>query len=244
MISLLPSERYIYLGDTARVPYGGKSVETIRQFAKQLTEFLVRNDVKMVVAACNTVSALALDIVAQTANMPCIGTIEPAVIAATKATKNHKIGVIGTVATIASKAYQDRLAELQPNTEVHATACPLFVPLAEEGWFAHPATYMIAEEYLASLRTQNTDTLILGCTHYPMLSDVIADVMPEAKLINSGEEVAKVAQTILQNEGLMAPVNFLPPNIHCYITDKPALFTSIAERFLGFPILNVQLISL
>lgn len=245
LANLLPDEDLLYLGDTARVPYGNKSAETIRLYARQCTQFLLDQSVKLIVVACNTVSAVALQTVIDLSPVPVIGTIEPAAQAVVKATRSGRIGVIGTYTTVSSKAY-DRMISLldaQSATTVYSQACPLFVPLAEEGWHHHAATRLIAEEYLAPLKQANVDTLILGCTHYPLLADIIAEVMPGVQLIDSGEESALVAKNILSTTASEhAPQR--ERRIDCYVTDKPAKFGVVAEWFLGFPLRNIHQIAI
>jgi glutamate racemase len=169
----LPHENITYFGDTARVPYGSKSAEVVREYAFEDTRFLLEQGVKLIVAACNTVSAVAIDDLKAQFDVPIIGMIDPGADAARKATKNGRIGVIGTLATIASESYSRALRQRDPALAVISRPCPLFVPLAEEGWTDHPVSQMVADEYLADLRQQHIDTLILGCTHYPILREVI-----------------------------------------------------------------------
>jgi glutamate racemase len=232
LANLLPDEDLLYLGDTARVPYGNKSAETIRLYAHQCAQFLLDQSVKLIVVACNTVSAVALQTVLDLSPVPVIGTIEPAAQAVVRASRSGNIGVIGTYTTVSSKAYDRMITSLdaQSKTTVYSQACPLFVPLAEEGWHYHAATRLIAEEYLAPLKQAGVDTLILGCTHYP-------------QLIDSGEESALVAKDILSaTASEHAPQR--ERRIDCYVTDKPAKFGVVAERFLGFPLRNIHQIAI
>jgi glutamate racemase len=246
---MLPNERVLYLGDTARVPYGNKSASTVREYARECVDFLVHRSVKAVIIACNTVSAVAMDAVQAVSPVPVVGVIEPAAQAALKRTRSGKIGVIGTRATVQSRAYEMAIAaavasSINADVRVFSEACPLFVPLAEEGWHYHPSTRLIAEEYLAPLKRAEIDTLILGCTHYPMLADVIQDVLPNVTLINSGEEAVSVAATILEEQRLHALHTPLSRVVECYITDKSTAFGQVAERFLGFPLAMAQQIHL
>src|SRR5439155_5734366 len=183
----------VYFGDTARVPYGSKSVETVQRYAREDTELLLAYDVKLIVVACNTVSATALEEVERTARgIPVIGMIGPCAEEAVRMTKNGKIGIIGTEATIASGAYERAIKEQRENVETFSIACPLFVPLAEEGWTDHAATELIAREYLTELKEKGVDTLILGCTHYPVLANIIQRVVgSNVTLVNSGAAAAK-----------------------------------------------------
>jgi len=249
LVNMLPNERVLYLGDTARVPYGNKSASTVREYARECVDFLVHRSVKVVIIACNTVSAVAMDAVQAVSPVPVVGVIKPAAQAALRRTRSGRIGVIGTRATVQSRAYEAAIAAaVSANTnaevQVFSEACPLFVPLAEEGWHYHPATRLIAEEYLAPLKRAEIDTLVLGCTHYPMLADVIQDVLPNVTLINSGEEAVSVAATILEEQRLHALHAPLSRVVECCITDKSTAFGQVAERFLGFPLAVAQQIHL
>lgn len=234
LLRSVPDERIVYFGDTARVPYGSKSVETVARYSREDTELLLAHDVKLIVVACNTVSATALDAVEQTAaGIPVIGMIEPSVREALRRSRTGTIGIIGTEATIASRAYETGLHALaaieQRTIETIGQACPLFVPLAEEGWTDHKATELIAEEYLRPVREAGVDTLILGCTHYPILSDVIQRLMgSNVSLINSGAVAAKEVEKLLKGAALSRTDDHL-----VLVSDVPRKFQSVAERFLG-----------
>ncbi|HXF99353.1 MAG TPA: glutamate racemase [Bacteroidota bacterium] len=229
----LPHENIVYFGDTARVPYGPKSPQVIREYAAQDTEFLVSRNVKLIVIACNTVSGVALDVVKKHANVPVVGVIHPGAVAAVAASKRKRIGVIGTLATINSNAYTIAIRHLDPEVKVFAQACPLFVPLAEEGWTHHRATELIAREYLFPLKLEKIDTLVLGCTHYPLLREVIAKVLDgSVTLIDSGEAAAAEVERILDEKDLRNPSS-LKPHLQFYVSDIPAKFTEVGERFLG-----------
>jgi len=193
VFDMLPNERIVYFGDTARVPYGSKSPEGVRKFAIQDILFLMKHDVKLLVAACHTVSSVALDDLIQEFHLPVLGVVEPGVKAALTATKNGRIGVIGTRATVMSQTYEHKLAEKNSEVKVFSQACPLFVPLAEEGWLEEDVTHRVATIYLRPLLEADVDTLILGCTHYPLLKRVIHDVMGDGvRIIDSAEETAKL----------------------------------------------------
>lgn len=242
LVRFIPYERFIYLGDTARVPYGNRSVDIVKEYAKQCTEFLIEKNVKLIIVACNTVSSVALDTVIETAGkIPVIGMIKPAAGAALRATVNKKIGIIGTRATVSSNSYSNEIINLA-NTDkidVYSQACPLFVPLAEEGMIRHSSTKVIAEEYLTSLKQQNIDTLVLGCTHYPLLSQLFKDIMPDVNLIDPGEHSAVSALRLLAESGELVDEKdefLIKPNIEFYVTDVPALFFEQAQNFLGFGI--------
>ena len=229
----LSNENIIYFGDTARVPYGPKSPQVVREYATQDVEFLLSRDVKMVVVACNTVSAVALDVVQKLARMPVIGVIVPGAGAAVAATANKRVGVIGTVATVNSNAYTNAIRQIDRHVQVFSRACPLFVPLAEEGWIDHQVTGLVAKEYLFPFKLEKIDTLILGCTHYPVLRDAIRSAMePHVTLIDSGSATATEVSRALDASGLRNP-STQRPNLQFYVSDFPSRFTEVGERFLG-----------
>jgi glutamate racemase len=239
----LPHENIIYFGDTARVPYGPKSPQVVREYALQDTEILLQHDVKLIVIACNTVSAVALDVVQKRAKVPVIGVILPGAEAAAQATKNKRIGVVGTVGTIFSNAYTNAIRQLDPSIKVFGQPCPLFVPLAEEGWIDHKATELIAKEYLFPLTLEKIDTLVLGCTHYPILRDVIGKVLHQSvTLIDSGEATAFVVKNMLADLK-MNNTSTLKPNLQFFVSDVPHKFAEIGERFLGTKLGKVQRVS-
>ncbi|MBI4536206.1 MAG: glutamate racemase [Ignavibacteriae bacterium] len=229
----LPHENIVYFGDTARVPYGPKSPQVVREYAAQDVDFLISKDVKLIVIACNTVSAVALDIVQKRAKVPVVGVIHPGAKAATEATKKKRVGIIGTIATVNSNAYTNAIRQLNAGVQVFAQPCPLFVPLAEEGWTDHKVTELVAKEYLFPLKLEKIDTLILGCTHYPLLSGAIRGVMDSnVKLIDSGEATAEEVERMLDEKGLRNPSKH-KPRLQFYVSDLPAKFMEIGERFLG-----------
>jgi len=229
----LPRENIVYFGDTARVPYGPKSAQVVREYAAQDTDVLLQHNVKMIVIACNTVSAVALDVVQKRAKVPVTGVIIPGAQAAARATAKKRVGIIGTVGTINSNAYTNAIRQIDPGIQVFGQACPLFVPLAEEGWTNHKATVLIAKEYLFPLTLEKIDTLILGCTHYPLLKDVISEVLHNAvTLIDSGEATAEAVRTLLDELDLRN-TSTLKPNLQFYVSDVPHKFTEVGERFLG-----------
>ncbi|MGQ9642773.1 MAG: glutamate racemase [Ignavibacterium sp.] len=233
LMSVLPKESIVYFGDTARVPYGSKSNETVIEYSIQNTKFLLQKGVKAIVVACNTASSIALNELRKNFDVPIIGMIVPGAQMAVEETRNKKIGVIGTRATILNKAYSKEIKKINSEIEVFEKACPLFVPLAEEGWTHHKATYEIAEEYLKELREKSIDTLVLGCTHYPILSDVIQDVIGKnVKLIDSGIASSEVVKDELQKFGLETN-SAIPGNASFYVSDIPTTFKEVAELFLG-----------
>lgn len=241
-LKFLPNERYVYLGDTARVPYGNKSEQTVIDYSKQCAEFLISKGVKLIVIACNTASAIALEAVRSITNVPVIGMIEPASKAAVINSQNGKIGVIGTRATISSNAYQNKINELAGNAkefEIHSKACPLFVPLVEEGYANHEITKNVAREYLSGFSNNNVDTLVLGCTHYPLLKQTINEILPNTNLIDSGEHSAIKAIRVLANLGMLVDdSNYIEktPKIDFYVTDIPATFYELTKVFLDFDV--------
>ncbi|MDD2500497.1 MAG: glutamate racemase [Geobacter sp.] len=229
----LPQEDTIYFGDTARVPYGTKSPDTVIRYSQEIASFLIKRDIKLLVVACNTASAVALPTLRRSLPIPVVGVIEPGAKRAAEVTRSGVVGVIGTSGTIRSSAYSRAIKRLNPDISVLAKPCPLFVPLAEEGWTDNDVTLMTARLYLEELREAQVDTLVLGCTHYPLLKKVIADVMgPDVTLVDSAEETARTVATILQEKKMLRPPAELG-NHHYYVTDVPAGFIRVGNRFLG-----------
>ncbi len=237
--SVLPRESIVYFGDTARVPYGSKSNATVIDYSIQNTNFLLKKNVKAVVVACNTASSIAIPELRKRFDIPVIGVILPGAGMAVKETKNGKIGVIGTRATITNQAYSKAIKDINNKIEVLEKACPLFVPIAEEGWINHRATYEIAEEYLKELREKDIDTLVLGCTHYPILAEAIQKVIgKDVTLIDSGIATAEVVQNEIARIGLETNSATLG-NLDLYVSDIPTTFKQVAELFLGKKINDV-----
>lgn len=233
---ILPSENIIYFGDTARVPYGSKSNSTVIEYALQDAKFLISKNVKLLVVACNTASSVALEELQSKFDIPIIGMIEPGSKYALTHTKNNNIGVIGTYATINNKAYSQKLSKLNPDVNIFEKACPLFVPLAEEGLIDHPATKLIAEEYLSPLVEKKVDTLILGCTHYPILANVIQQVMSNSvKLIDSGIAASVEVENYLNARGIKNDSHNIG-RTEFYVSDIQTKFKEVATRFLGSPV--------
>jgi glutamate racemase len=234
----LPGESFLYVGDTARVPYGTKSPETVMRYGLDAARFLRKHDVKTIVVACNTVSSVALDAVAEEARVPVMGVIIPGAKRAVKISKSGRIGVIGTRATVDSEAYPRAILALRPGAEVFSRACPMFVPLAEEGWTDDDIALAVARRYLETLQDSGIDTLVLGCTHYPMLARVIGTVMgPGVALVDSADSVAaEVKEWLANDEVLAAPARGDRPASRFYVTDAPAPFERVAERILGHPV--------
>ncbi|HEX9144262.1 MAG TPA: glutamate racemase [Candidatus Binatia bacterium] len=232
IMEALPKENTVYLGDTARAPYGTKSVETVLRYSFENSEFLVEKGVKIVVVACNTSTAIALGHLKDSLAVPVVGVIEPGVKKAIKTTKNRKVGVIGTEATIQSGAYTHALKSAHPDVEVYSRACPLFVPLVEEGWTDNAVVEMTVQVYLGSLKQSGIDTLILGCTHYPLLKKAIRKFMGSGvRLVDSAEETAQEVQSLLK-KGTAAKKS--GKGIHSFfVTDAPDRFVKVGRRFLG-----------
>jgi len=229
----LPNEEVVYFGDTGRFPYGIRSAEVIKKFSRQNVNFLLEQNVKMVVIACNTASAHALDYVQQIFSIPMVGVIEPGAIAASQATKNGKIGVIGTEGTIGSGSYTKALHKINSRYKVFGLACPLFVSLAENGYIDKKATYLIAEEYLQQLKKKEVDTLVLGCTHYPPLKKVIGRVMGQkVNLIDSADQTARAVRATLAKLGLLSRRKSAP--FHKYfVSDTPDRLMMMSKHFLN-----------
>ena len=235
----LPLEDIVYFGDTAHLPYGTKSKETITKFSVDNVNFLESFGTKIVVVACNTASALSLETLKKGFSFPVIGVIEPGARQAVTKTKNGRIGVIGTKSTIGSGSYEVHLKKLDPDVKVYSEACPLFVPLVEEGWLEGEVVSKIARVYLAQLKSFGIDTLILGCTHYPLLSKVIQNTIGDkVKLVNSAEETAKETKQLLVKLKLSSPKK-RDQETQFYVSDEPEQFRVLGERFLGQPIHSV-----
>ena len=232
----LPQEDLIYLGDTARVPYGTKSPSTVVRFACEDTQFLLQQNVKAVVVACNTCSAWALPMLEKKFKVPIFGVIKPGVEAALKRTRNQRIGIIGTSATIRSNAYSSAILAKCETAKVFTQACPLLVPLVEEGWITHPVTQSILQEYLGPLLRHRIDTLVLGCTHYPLLKQAIRKVAgPNVALVDSAESCARDVRERLGHLRLLSSRRDREGIIQPFVTDETDQFTRLAKRFLGTP---------
>jgi glutamate racemase len=229
----LPNESTIYFGDTARVPYGPKSPETVRRYSLEILQWLLSQGVKAIVIACNTSTAHALETLQAASPVPVIGVIEPGARAAVAVAHRGPIGVIGTAGTIASNAYARAIQAAKPGAAVQQRACPLFVPLVEEGWFEHPAAELIAAEYLEPLKQSGVDVLVLGCTHYPLLKPLLQRAMgPGTRMIDSGEETAAAVAHALRKAGLDAPAE--EASHHRFVvSDDEARFRQVGSRFIG-----------
>ena len=239
--ALLPNERIFYLGDTARVPYGGKSAATVERYSLEIADLLLAEHCKTIVVACNTASALALSRLEQTSPVPVTGVIRPGAAAAVAATRNGHIGVIGTRATIKSGAYERAIQEFDPALRVTARACPLFVPLIEEGWLAGEITERVVRQYLEPLVAEGIDTLVLGCTHYPLLRAAIGSFLGEAvTLVDSAENCATAVLQLLDREELRAAASEIG-NLAVALTDPPDAFLEVAREALELDLGTVQL---
>jgi len=252
LMKTLPYEDVVYFGDTARVPYGTKSKESIIRFSKENASILLKHKVKLIVVACNSSSSYALKALRRAVKVPVVGVIEPGVKKALAVTRQKKVGVIATPATVKSGSYVKVVRSMSRGVKVSSQACPLFVPLVEEGWFARKVTRDVAQEYLKNLKSKHVDTLILGCTHYPcdafghsqrsdnMLKGVLRKVMgPQVELVDSAWEVAREVKTLLDELGLVS-LNKRKANYRFLVSDDPQRFQRLAKRFLGYNIGKVK----
>jgi glutamate racemase len=244
LMERLPFENIIYFGDTARVPYGVKSVETITRYASEITDFLLKQQVKLLIIACNTIASVAYEAVAGRSPVPVLEVIDAGARHAVRMTRNRRIGVIGTPATINSNAYARTIYRHDSSLRVFSQACALFVPLVEEGWLDHPVTRMTAQEYLKPVLAEHIDTLVLGCTHYPLLKALLQEVAgPEIYLVDSAEAMSHNTAELLTEKGLANPLR-TPPRYRFCVTDVPNRFQTIAERFLGRSLGTVDVVKL
>ena len=237
----LPGESLVYFGDTARVPYGPKSPDTVCRYSREISAFLCEQDVKAIVIACNTATAHALPVLRDELSVPVIGVVEPGARAAVRASGGGHIGVIGTVGTVRSGAYERAIRELEPDARITVRACPLLVPLLEEGWMDHPVTLQVAQEYLEPLMKGGIDTLVLGCTHYPLLKPLLCKVLGRGvALIDSAAETAAELGRVLKERDLEAPGGSAPT--HRFIaSDDPLQFLQLGQRFLTDAIEGVEI---
>lgn len=230
---LLPNENIVYFGDTGRVPYGTRSRDTIRRYATEDCDLLLDNDVKFIIAACGTVSSVAPDVL-DSLPVPAIGVVTPTTLAAARATKNKKIGIIGTAATVRSASFEKALHDIDSTIEVIATPCPLFVPLVESGWIHQddPVAVPMVRRYLTDVKSAGVDTLILGCTHFPLLAPIIQKELGDSvSLIDSGRETAVLCATLLRERNELA--NHSVGTAKYFVSDQPEGFSQVAEIFLG-----------
>lgn len=232
---LLPNEKIIYFGDTGRVPYGNKSKETIVHYSLQVAYFLMKKKIKMLVVACNTASSVSLPTLKRHFHIPVLGVIEPGARSAIEATGTKNIGVIGTLGTVKSGAYKKALKKINSSVKVYQNACPLFVHLAEDGWNKNKIARLISDEYLKPFKGKGIDTLILGCTHYPILKDVIQQSAgKKVQLIDSGKETAKEVERILEKKNMLNKSKSAEKNQSVfYVSDLPHKFKEVSQRFLA-----------
>lgn len=244
IIQQMPGENLVYFGDTARVPYGSKSQDTIIHFTRQILAFLDTQDVKAIVVACNTVSAYALEQVRKEVKVPIIGVVRPGAYVAASSTNNQKIGVIGTEGTVHSGLYVRLLQEYDPQIEVFQKPCPLFVPLVEEGLWEDPITTQVVERYLAELKEKQVDTLIMGCTHYPLLKKTIQRVMGEqVRLVNPAYETAVQLKKLLTEKEMVCSEE-TSPAYHFFVSDGPEKFQIFSKKVLTVQTDSVHKISI
>jgi glutamate racemase len=240
----LPHDSTVYFGDTARVPYGPKSPETVRRYSLEILQWLLAQGVKAVVVACNTSTAHALPMLQAASPVPVLGVISPGAAAAVRVAPLGPIGVIGTAGTIASQAYVREIRAIAPAAEVRQQACPLFVPLVEEGWFDHPATELVARQYLDPLLRAGIEALVLGCTHYPLLAPLLTELVGGGvTLVDSAEETATAVATILKAAGLDAPDDAVPEHRFA-VTDDAERFAAVGSRFLGSRLGRAEVVAL
>jgi glutamate racemase len=233
LMAQIPNESIVYFGDTARIPYGTRSKETVIKYSIQCIRFLLSKNIKTVVIACNTASSIALNALKGIFDIPIIGVIEPGAAAAVRATCNNKIGIIGTEATIQSKAYSSIITEKKPDIETYEVACSLFVPIVEEGWSDTQVACLTAQRYLGTMKMQQVDTVILGCTHYPLLTNTISKVMgPKVTLVDPAVDTARELRRLLEENDMFRETS-IKPQYSYYLSDFGQKFRQIGSRFLG-----------
>lgn len=236
----LPNESMVYFGDTARVPYGGKSPETIIRYSIENSIFLLEKKIKLLVVACNTASSVAIEKLERIFNIPVVGTIEPCASKAAAISKNKRFAILGTKATIQSKAYEKAIKKSCPEATVISIACPLFVPLIEESFLHHPSAKGIVKEYLSCLNNQNVDTVLLGCTHYPLLKSLIQEELgKDVVLVDSAATCAETTTEILNHLSLQSSTQ-TPPLYHYYVSDDPEKFRELSAKLFDLPVPYVE----
>lgn len=243
LMSALPHERIVYFGDTARLPYGTKSSATVAGYAAQITEFLLKRDVKMLVVACNTMAAVALPVVTGLSPVPVVDVLATGAHAAVRASRSGRVGVLATLTTVSSGAYERALRAQASDLHVVSQACPLFAPLVEEGWLDHPVTELTAREYLRPVLREGVDTLVLGCTHYPLLKPLLMRIAgPGIALVDSAETTAAKVAELLTTQDLRRPLGIAPPRHEYYVTDLPQRFQAVGALCLGRDLPDVHLV--
>lgn len=244
LMERLPFEDIVYFGDTARVPYGVKSVETISHYTTQIAEFLLSKQVKLLIVACNTMAAVSSQVVQDLSPVPVLDVIDAGALGAIAASARKQVGVIGTPTTINSNAYARAIHRHAPQVRIYSQACPLLVPLVEEGWLDHQVTRLTAQEYLKPVLAQDIDTLVLGCTHYPLLKPLLQEVAGSGvKLVDSAEAMAEQAAALIKEMNLANPQRGAANYLY-YVTDVPLRFQTIGERFLGRTLANVHVVKM
>jgi glutamate racemase len=240
LTKMMPKEDLVYFGDTARVPYGTRSAKLIKKYSLEDAAFLEQFNIKLLIIACNTASAVAVDLLKSSLIIPVTGVIEPVVSAALTISKNKRIGVIGTTATINSQAYNEQIYMREPEADVYGQPCPLLVSLVEEGWVDDEITRLTIRKYLKPLLDEGVDTIILGCTHFPVIKDLIQDEAgPLISLIDSGQETAKLVKDMLENMEIEANKKS-EGSFKCFVSDIPNKFEEVGKRFLGEPVINAE----
>ena len=251
LVRALPDERFIYFGDTARVPYGAKSRRIVQRYSLEVARHLLQYDIKLLVIACNTATAHAEDylraeLASSNTALPVVGVVKPGVAALLRETRNNRVGVLGTRATVKSQAYRNEIQALDPQARVFSKACPLFVPLVEEGWFDKRITRLVIQEYLSALLREEVDTVVLGCTHYPLLKDTIRDEYPQLRLIDSSEEIAAHVRALVEREGLTA--NASPDDeqarVRIQLSDLSDQMNDLEKLLSGIPVAQIEEVNL
>jgi glutamate racemase len=237
----LPEETIFYLGDLLHLPYGSKSARAVVDFTRAAVRFLVDRDIKLLVIACNTATSIALEVIAGELSIPVIGVIEPGARAAGAATRNRRVGVIGTTRTVESGAYAAALRELDPFISTFQAATPLLVPLIEEGWMHHPVLRTVLDEYLLPLRERHIDTIVLGCTHYPLIREAVGEALPGVTVVDSAETTAQETAAVLREEGLQGGGG---GGYRIFLTDYTESFRTVGERILQGTLGNIRTITL
>lgn len=245
IMSILPNENIVYFGDTARVPYGPRSKETVIKYTFQAINFLISKNVKAIVIACNTATARSLELAQKKYNIPIIGVVEAGARTAAYTTQNNIVGVIGTEGTISSKAYEEEIHKINNNIEIIGKACPLFVPIVEEGWSDSEIAFLTAQRYLKELQESGIDSLVLGCTHYPLLKDTIKKVVEDKiKLVNPARETAKDLKNVLTKHDLLRGNSSELTFYNYFVSDGPEKFANIGQEFLSRKIENIEQIEI
>lgn len=254
LVRALPNERFVYFGDTARVPYGAKSKRIVQRYSLEVARHLLQYDIKLLVIACNTATAHAEDYLRSELadrSVPVVGVVKPGVAALLRETENNRVGVLGTRATIKSQAYRNEIQARRPQARVFSKACPLFVPLVEEGWFDKRITRLVIQEYLSELLREEVDTVVLGCTHYPLLKDTIRDEYPKLRLIDSSEEIAVHVRELVEREDLAAngpadnpQIDSAQARVRIQLSDLSDQMNDLEKLLSGIPVAQIEEVNL